>query len=319
MSLRVFISLFVVALLASLPLASSAWAADARPVDQDVEKLKTWAATYGDSRLMEEDPAKLAEVVAQAPQVEEEVKRIRTQWEGKPHSDRDAAKVSHALAFFDRNWDSYTNRVESFKRDGPTQITGHLDEAETMSDQAVAEKKPLFFAGGIPQRMKWAADKLAVLNAIDPVAAKPLQARFDALKPTIPQKEASLRTEIIAANQPPRDNYSGPDKNQLIELARSSWKEAHPDAEIVSVKIPGSQWKRDTRWTWYPSSRTFEKSDRSKLQAQLLVKSKSDPKLLEVHVVDLFKDHLSNDALKAVRWDAKDVPVQNLILAERVK
>jgi len=66
------------------------------------------------------------------------------------------------------------------------------------------------------------------------------------------------------------------------------------------VKIPGSDWKRDTRWTWYPTSKT-------------------DPKLLEVHVVDLFKDHLSNDALKAVRWDDKDVPVQNLILADKVK
>jgi len=85
------------------------------------------------------------------------------------------------------------------------------------------------------------------------------------------------------------------------------------------VKIPGSDWKRDTRWTWYPTSKTWEKTDRSKLQAQLLVTSKTDPKLLEVHVVDLFKDHLSNDALKAVRWDDKDVPVQNLILADKVK
>jgi hypothetical protein len=268
---------------------------------------------------MEEDPAKLAEIVAQAPQVEQEVQRIKTQWEAKPRGDRDASKVSNMLNFFQRNWDNYTQRLDTFKNNGPNQITQHLDEAEKMSDQAVAEKKPLFFTGGIPQRMKWAADKLAVLNAIDPAAAKPLQARYDALKPTIPQKEASLRNEIIAANQPPKDNYSGPDKSKLIELAKSSWKEAHPDAEIIVVKIPGNDWKRDTRWTWYPTSKTFEKTDRSKLQAQLLVKSKTDPKLLEVHVVDLFKDHLSNDALKAVRWDDKDVPVQNLILADKVK
>jgi hypothetical protein len=319
MSLRRVASSFALALFASVLLSLPARGADAGPADQDVEKLKTWAKTYGDSQLIQEDPAKLAEIVAQAPQVEEEVKRIKAQWEAKPRGDRDASKVSNMLNFFERNWENYTRRIESFKDDGPKQITQHLDEAEKMSDQAVAERKPLFFTGGIPQRMKWAADKLAVLNAVDPAAAKPLQARYDALKPTIPQKEASLRNEIIAANEPPRDNYSGPDKAKLIELAKSSWTEAHPDAQIVAVKIPGNDWKRDTRWTWYPTSRTFEKSDRSKLQAQLLVKSASDPKLLEVHVVDLFKDHLSNDALKAVRWDDKDVPVQNLILAEKVK
>jgi hypothetical protein len=36
-------------------------------------------------------------------------------------------------------------------------------------------------------------------------------------------------------------------------------------------------------------------------------------------VVDLFKDHLANDATKAVRWDDKDVPVQNLILTSKMK
>ena len=309
----------VLVALATAYFVRSAPAADAKPADQDVEKLKSWADSYGDAQLMNEDPRKLAELVAQAPQVQDEVKQIKARWSSSPRGDRDASKVNNMLNFFQRNWDSYSNRLESFKRDGPAQITSHLDEAEKMSDQAVAEKKPLFFTGGIPQRMKWASDKLAVLNAIDADAAKPLVARYDAIKPTIPQKEASLRNEIIAANEPPKDNYSGADKNQLIELAKSSWKEKYPDAQIVAVRIPGQQWKRDTRWTWHSASKAFEKSDRSKLQAQLLVKSAADPKLLEVHVVDLYKDHLANDALHADRWDEKEVPVQNLILASKVK
>ena len=85
------------------------------------------------------------------------------------------------------------------------------------------------------------------------------------------------------------------------------------------MRIPGNQWKRDLRWTLQSDLRTWEKTDRSKLQAQLLVKSATDPKLLEVHVVDLYKDHLSADSIKGVCWDAKDVPVQNLILADKVK
>jgi len=291
-------------------------AADTKQLEEDIDKIKSFSDTYGNSRLLEEDPAQIAEVIKQAPAVKEEVKQIVARYDPKSNEGR---KIQFPLGAFERNFGMYEGRIEAFKRDAPGQITKHIDEAAKMADQAVAEKKPLFFTGGVPQRMRWAADKLAVLAAVDPDAAKPLQDRYDTLRPTIPQKEASLRNEIIAANEPPKDNYSGPDKAQLIEQAKSAWKEKHADAEIVAVRIPGQQWKRDTRWTLQRDLRTWEKTDRSKLQAQLLVKSKTDPKLLEVHVVDLFKDHLANDATKAVRWDDKDVPVQNLILTSKMK
>jgi hypothetical protein len=291
-------------------------AADAKQLEQDVDKIKTWATTYGDSRLIEEDPARLAEVIAQAPKVKEEVKAIVARYDEKSAEGR---KLSFPLGAFERNFGMYESRIEAFKRDAPGQVAKHLDEAEKMSDEAVAQKKPLYFTGGVPQRMRWAAEKLPVIAVVDPEAAKPLQARYDSIKASLPQKEAALRNEIIAANEPPKDNYSGPDKAQLVELAKSAWTEKHPDAQVVAVRIPGQQWKRDTRWTLRSGTLDWEKTDRSKLQAQLLVRSASDPKLLEVHVVDLIKDHLSNDAIKAVRWEAKDLPVQNLILAEKVK
>ena len=291
-------------------------AADTKQLEEDIDKIKSFSDTYGNSRLLEEDPAQIAEVIKQAPAVKEEVKQIVARYDPKSNEGR---KIQFPLGAFERNFGMYEGRIEAFKRDAPGQITKHIDEAEKMADQAVAEKKPLFFTGGVPQRMRWAADKLAVLAAVDPDAAKPLQDRYDTLKPTIPQKEASLRNEIIASNDPPKDNYNGADKNQLLDLAKAAWKEKHADAEIVAAKIPGREWKRDTRWTLQRDLRTWEKTDRSKLQAQLLVKSKTDPKLLEVHVVDLFKDHLANDATKAVRWDDKDVPVQNLILTSKMK
>jgi hypothetical protein len=295
---------------------ASAAPADAKQLEQDVDKIKTWAATYGDARLLEEDPAKLAEVVAQAPKVKEEVKAIIARYDAKSAEGR---KIQFPLGYFERQMSAFDGRIETFKRDAPGQITKDLDEVERMSDEAVAQRKPLYFTGGVPQHMRWAAEKLGVLAAIDAEAAKPLQARYETIKPTLPKKQAALRNDIIAANEPPRDNYSGPDKAKLIEVAKAAWKEKHPDHEVVAVRIPGNQWKRDVRWTLQSDLRTWEKTDRSKLQAQLLVKSSSDPKLLEVHVVDLYKDHLAGDTIRAVRWDAKDVPVQNLILAEKVK
>jgi hypothetical protein len=302
----------------SIVLAASAalFAADAAQLEQDMEKLRTFATTYGDSRLLEEDPAKLAEIVKAAPVVQEEVKQVVARYDPKSAEGR---KLKFPLGGFERNFKMYEDRISMFKRDAPVQIKGHLDEVEKMSDEAVAQKKPLYFTGGVPQRMKWATDKLVVLGVIDPEAAKPLQARYDAIKPTLPQKEASLRNEIIAANEPPRDSYSGPDKAQLIEQVKSAWKEKHPDDAIVAVRFPGQQWKRDTRWTLQSDLKTLEKTDRSKLQGQILRQSKADPKLLEVHAVDLYKDHLSGDAIKAVCQDDKDVPVQSLVLAEKVK
>ena len=61
---RNVLGLFLVFALARMV---SAAPADNKQLEQDVDKIKTWGATYGDARLLEEDPAKLAEVVAQAP------------------------------------------------------------------------------------------------------------------------------------------------------------------------------------------------------------------------------------------------------------
>jgi hypothetical protein len=89
----------------------------------------------------------------------------------------------------------YEDRISMFKRDAPGQVKGYLDEVEKMSDEAVAQKKPLILYRRRAAAMKWATDKLVVLGVIDPEAAKPLQARQDAIRPTLPQKEASLRNE----------------------------------------------------------------------------------------------------------------------------
>lgn len=296
-------------------------AVDQKLLDQDLEKLTAWAKTYGDPRLMEDDPVKLAEAVAEAPHVRDEVKQIVARWDPqiKARGDRTGQQVKFKLDHFDRQMKGFDDRVARFKQEGPARITAQLDEAEKMADEAVAEKKPLYFAGGVPQRIAWADGNVKVLAAIDAQAAKPLEERLAKVKAAMPAKEAALRNEIIAANEPPKDNYAGPDKQQLVDRATAAWKEKHADDQILSVRIPGREWKRDTRWQWSTGHRAFENVDRSKLQAQLLVKSTSDPKLAEVHVVDLHKDHLSGDAINTVCRDKADVPVQNLVLVEKLK
>ena len=308
----------VVALAMWIAVPSAVLAADDKALEQDLEKLTAWAKTYGDSRLMEEDPAKLAEAVAEAPHVRDDVTRIAARWEPKG-KDRAAQQVKFKLDHFDRNMKSFDDRIARFKQEGPERITKQLDEAEKMADEAVAEKKPLYFTGGVPQRIAWADGNVNVLAAIDAEAAKPLQDRLAKVKSAMPAKESALKNEIIAANEVPKDNYRGPDKQQLIDRATAAWKEKHPDDQILAVRIPGNDWKRDTRWQWSRGNKAFEKIDRSKLQSQLLIKRASDPKLAEVHVVDLYKDHLSGDALSAVCRDKSDVPVQNLVLLEKLK
>jgi hypothetical protein len=296
-------------------------APDDKQLQQDMEKLQSFNKTYGDSQLLNEEPQKLTDVVGQADKVKEEAKAIEAGWNARMNDrdDREALKIRRQLDLFQRQIGFYDNRIDRFKQDAPTQVGNHLDEAEKMSDEAVSDKKPLFFTGGIPQRMKWADEKLTVLAVIDPDTAKPLRERYEKLKADLPGKEAQLQQEIIAANELPQDNYSESDRKDVVKLLTDTWIGKHADDKVLAVRIPGRQWKRDTRWTWRSSSKAFEKTDRSHLQGQVIVVSSEDPKIAIVHPVDLYKDHLSNDAVNAVPWSDKDVTVQDMLLVEKVK
>jgi hypothetical protein len=70
---------------------------------------------------------------------------------------------------------------------------------------------------------------------------------------------------------------------------------------------------------WRYQNREWYLVDRSKVQAQVIVKR--DAKIAEVHPVNIWKDHVNNDKVSAFPlFDAKEeLSPQSLLLVEKVK
>jgi hypothetical protein len=192
-----------------------------------------------------------------------------------------------------------------------------LAEVRKIADQAVAEQKPLFFTGGIPQQLGFAEEMLELCQSLDKKMAAALNKEVEQLKAYLKKTEHSLRTAIIAANTLPSDRYRGDDRATLEKKAADTWKKIEPDAEVLTVRLPNEKWKREILWrnqtgTWY-------KIDRSRMQAQVIVKH--DDKLAEIRPINLWIDHLSQNALTGTPYHEKGEELQPsfLLSLEKVK
>jgi len=205
-----------------------------------------------------------------------------------------------------QNYQAFLAAAEQQKVSLPEEIRGHLAEADAYADQAVAEQKPLFFTGGIPQQVDFAETKLSVYEALDPEAGAEMQAEIDAFKETLAQRAKSLERLIINENEMPSDRYAGPDRQRLNQRAIDKWRQLEPDAEVLTVRIPREQWNRSVKWTY--SNGTWYKTDVSKLQAQVIVKH--DDELAVIRPVNLYLNHLNNDELTANNFDTAEDELQ---------
>lgn len=103
-----------------------------------------------------------------------------------------------------------------------------------------------------------------------------------------------------------------------MALVRSRWLESNPKDEILTVRLIGAEWKRETRWERSSGNRAWEKVDRSRLQANVIVKLHGSKALLGV--VNLVKNHMEADVVTAHPWDKPDKPSpQSILLLEHVK
>jgi len=222
-----------------------------------------------------------------------------------------------AVAYFGEKVGEFEKLVEREKQELPGKINSDLDRLNKMVEDATTNRKPAFFKGGIPQVENEVETRISLLAAMDASAAKEYQVKLDAAKQSIKQSEALLIKDIIASNEVPQDRYNGADKEDLKNLAIETWKKSEPNAEVLGVYFPAQEWKRETSWRY--SAGVWSKSDRSKLQAQLIVKRDND--IAVNRPVNLIKDHMQNDAVSGYPFDGKDEPVapEQMIPMSKVK
>lgn len=226
-------------------------------------------------------------------------------------------ELANSIKYFDSNFTSFQTAVEQYKSTAPAEIDQHLADAAKMGQDAAQQKKPLFFTGGVPQRMGWAEEKIKILESIESAAplAKAAREKYVACQNDLKKLEATLEQEIVRATTKPQDNYRGADRPVLNQAIEKEWKASYPQDQILGICIPTNEWERTTEWrlqntTWY-------KVDYSWLQARIGVKG-AGPEAT-IYIVNIYKDHMKNDAINYKLDDKMDVPVQRRMLAENWK
>ena len=179
------------------------------------------------------------------------------------------------------------------------------------------ERKPAFFAGGIPRQLGVLEEWVALVEALDPSAGPAARTRLDEARVELTRRRAALRDAIVEANERPADAYKGDDRAAVEEAAVAAWKKLEPGATVLGARIHAEAWRRETllrkqNSEWYVV-------DRSRLQVLLLVKL--DDRLAAVRPIDLWIDHQAGDARTAIPLhDPKDpVDPQYLLLAAKIR
>ena len=200
----------------------------------------------------------------------------------------------------------------------PGEIRSELATAAGYAADAVAEQKPLWFTGGIPQVMGFAEERVALLEVLDPPSGAALRAEFVAAEATLREQADSLRELIIRENKMPPDNFAGPDRDKAIETAISAWKVQQSEFDVLKIRIPSENWARETKWTY--SNRTWYFSDKSRLQVRLLVADHNNPDQVIDRPINVWKDHQKGDSMYGTPlWAFEDeLPPSSFMLRSNV-
>ncbi|MEM8757529.1 MAG: hypothetical protein AAGF47_07085 [Planctomycetota bacterium] len=260
-----------------------------------------------------------AETFRQAEPAKAECLRIARAYARLMQQQTDQGQTIEAIGNgFLRNHAEFIAAAEAEAAALPASIREDLAQARRYAGDAVAQQKPAWFNGGIPQTMGFARDKQALLAAIDPSAGAALGAELAATEQALAEQAGALRELIIRENRMPDDRFEGQDREAAIAAARSGWAVQQPGFELLAVRIPSEQWARETRWTFSNGTWTF--SDRSRLQVRLIVADPENPALAIDRPINVFKDHQRGEAMIGVPlWGADEtVRPSSCLLREHV-
>ena len=264
---------------------------------QDLRRLQELSSMYRDpATLFAEQRARAAEAIAQSDATEQECRRIaKTYARLMEQATEQGKQIQGAGNHLLQQRAAFLAAAEEQKVSLPASIRADLAEADRYADDAVQNRKPLWFTGGIPQRLGWVDEKLALYETLDPGGASKMRGEVAAMKASIESRADSLRDLIIRENTLPADSFAGGDRDAAIAVAIDAWKAHEPDMELLAVRIPATAWSRESKWTYGAGSWTFV--DQSSLQVRLIVADKRSPELAIDRPVTVRKNHEKGDAM----------------------
>ncbi|MEQ9096151.1 MAG: hypothetical protein RIE32_07805 [Phycisphaerales bacterium] len=267
--------------------------------DGDYKRLRELSIMFARPEIFETQPTLAGDTYLQASAAKDECLRLARKYARLiQQRTGQGEQIEGAGNGFLKNHAEYRRAAEQKKAVLPGEIREHMATAARYAEEAVAEQKPLWFTGGIPQVMGFADEKITLITALDERAGNALREKFNATRASLKQQADSLRELIIRENTMPADNFQGEDRDEAIKIAISGWKVQQEDFELLKVRIPAQAWARETKWTY--SNGTWYFSDRSKLQVRLLVADKSNPELAIDRPINVWKDHQKGDTMIGV-------------------
>lgn len=178
-------------------------------------------------------------------------------------------------------------------------VQQELDRVIRSAKLGVENKAPAFFKPGndIQKGLDKARLRLSALEALDPdgKAIASVKKAIDDTAEQVKQMQEGMRAGILAANDPPPDEYRKADREAIIKVLTDKWAKEGTSSEVLKVGIVTAEWNRGVAWQKVGSE--WQKSDRSKIQGYVIVKH--DDRTAARHSINLVKDHLAEDKVTA--------------------
>lgn len=288
--------------------------------EADLKRLRELSIMYADPMILQTDRVRAADTYKQADAAKAECTRIAQQYSRLMQQRTDQGRAIEGVGNgFLSNLGSFVSEAKAMGETLPETIRADIGTAKGYAAEAVAEQKPLWFTGGIPQVMATAEERVGLLNTIDAERGEQMRAELELAKKQLKEQAESLRELIIRTNKLPKDAFQGEDRAKAIETALSGWKVQQDKFELLVVRIPAEHWARETKWTY--SNGTWYFSDRSKLQVRLMVADHENPELVIDRPINVWKDHQQGDSMIGVPvYGFKDkLQPSNYLLRSNVK
>ncbi|MFT4540717.1 MAG: hypothetical protein ACI841_000987 [Planctomycetota bacterium] len=287
----------------------------------DVKRLRELSGMYGNpSIIFEHQRVQAAEAFTQRQAAKEECLRIaRVYTRLMEQQTEQGNQIEGAGNNFLSREKEFLAAADREKATLPASIRKDLAEANQHAEEAVRDQKPMWFRGGIPQRLDWADEKLALYTVLDPQGSVAIASEVTSMKASIKTRADSLRELIIRENTLPNNNFEGGDRDAAIAMAIDAWKKQEPEFELLTVCIPSKAWARETKWSY--SNGTWYFIDKSSIQVRLIIADKSNPELAIDRAVNVRKDHQKADALYGVplRSIKEELGPSEYLLRSKVK
>ena len=158
---------------------------------------------------------------------------------------------------------------------------------------------------------------LLAITAIAALTIPAIDARADDINPNL-AKLKEIQAQMAAqgvemklpmATEAPEDAYQGEDKKIVLDMVKTAWAAAHPDDEILGLRIQMEEWDpyQDKRWS--DADEDWYNVNYSELQTWVIVKK--DETTATMWPVNVTKDHLDGDKLGVDVTGVKDVDLMS--------